>query len=457
MTAQVFLATTLYGAATLAAALRSGLFGDRRAHRRLLVVGNTASRPELSVPLDEMTGFGAIAGEFDARHSWNATIAPYHPSDWAPRPADAALWERMLRRAWDLGDGPVEVACESIQVSPARALATIFADAPVHIYADGLMSYGPTRNGVPPELSTRLRRLLHPVLVPGLRPLLLSEHGVEQVAIPGEHVQGVLSAIGSAGAGVLERSLPAGPPPTAVLLGQYLSALGLITEAEEEDLHARMLRGAAARGHASVLFKPHPTAPARIAGALERTARELGVRLTVSETPLLAETLFAHLRPRLVVGCFSTALMTAATLYGVPTARVGTELLLERITPYQNSNRVPLTIVDALLPDLEDPGVPVTAPDLSPGAVSDRLAPLVRAVGYCMQSARYPELRDETAALLRARLPEDRRYFKRRRLTALDLPGSAPGRARILRRNPTVRRAVRLARSLRPAPARTCR
>ncbi|WP_326597361.1 polysialyltransferase family glycosyltransferase [Streptomyces sp. NBC_01803] len=436
---QIFLATTQYGAATLAAAIRSGLFGAPRAHRRLLVVGNTARIPELTVPLDRITGFEAIAGEFDALHSWNAIIAPHHPADWSPRPEDAGMWEQMLRSAWELGEKPVAIACESIQVNPSRAFATIFADAPIDIYADGLMSYGPTRDTLPPAVSGRIRRLLHPVLVPGLRPLLLSEYDVEPVAIPGDSFRRVLTAIGEAGTAAVDRALPPGPPPTAILLGQYLSALGLITEAEEEDLHARMLRGATARGHTSVLFKPHPTAPARIADTLERTADELGVHLTVLETPLLAETLFAHLRPRLVVGCFSTALMTASALFGIPTARVGTELLLERVAPYENSNRVPLTIVDALLPDLELPGTTAPPPEFTS---------LIRTVGYCMQPTRYPALRPEATAWLRSHLAENHRYFKRRRLTALDLPGGAPLKAPSLRRNRAIRKAVRTARVL---------
>ena len=55
-----------------------------------------------------------------------------------------------------------------------------------------------------------------------------------------------------------------------------------------------------------------------------------------------------------MAGCFSTALCTASAFYGIPVARIGTEPLLDRLTPYQNSNRVPVTLVDALLPDLAE-------------------------------------------------------------------------------------------------------
>ena len=47
--------------------------------------------------------------------------------------------------------------------------------------------------------------------------------------------------------------------------------------------------------------------------------------------------------------------MTAHSIYELPIARYGTELLLERLTPYENSNRIPVTIVDALARELGSP------------------------------------------------------------------------------------------------------
>ncbi|MFC5805494.1 alpha-2,8-polysialyltransferase family protein [Streptomyces formicae] len=427
MTTQIFCAATQYAAATITAAIRAGLFGPREEHRRILVVSDTSPAPELGTPLDRMAGFEAIRPEFDAVRSWNEAIRPHHPVGWSPRAQDNPLWEKALRLAWDLGDDRVEIACESIQANPSRAIAAIFADSPVHVYADGLMSYGPTRNRIPLPMSSRIKRLIHLDLVPGLRPLLLSEYGVEPVAVPDTEFLSVLRGI-SAGVTVDEE------PGTALVLGQYLSALDLISREEEEDLHLRMVRGAAALGHRTVAFKPHPSAPGDSTRALEKAADELGITLKVLREPVLAETLYQQARPELVVACFSTALLTAATFYGIPAARVGTELLLERIAPYQNSNRVPLTVVDALVPDLEH--------DERAGKVLDfgkDLGPLVRAVGYCMQSTFYPELRDEAAELLEGLSPAELpRYFKRRRLGSLGLPGGTRPR-----RGAAVRKVVR--------------
>lgn len=252
---QIFLASTLYGTATLAAALDSGLFGE--ADRRILLVANNAAVPETSLSVDAMPGFERLRGRFDDVVSWNETIAPFHPSAWSPRPDDLPLWERYLRLAWGLGDDAVELTIESIQVDPAIGVAQIFTGVPIDVYADGLMSYGPTRNKVDPLVGTRVRRVLHLDLVPGLKPLLLTEFGAAPVVVGSEDFLKVLGELAD-----VSVDLPSVDGP-ALLLGQYLSALKLISPQEEEELHLRMMRGAFALGHTRLVFKPHPTAPAR--------------------------------------------------------------------------------------------------------------------------------------------------------------------------------------------------
>ncbi|MBH1935894.1 hypothetical protein I5Q34_16730 [Streptomyces sp. AV19] len=430
----MLLASTLYGTATLAAALDAGLLPP--ADRRLLLVANNAAVPETTPGPDEAPGFDALRARFDGVLSWNATISPFHPAGWSPRPDDVPLWERHLRLLWHLGDDDVEIVLESLQVNPALALAQVFPAAPLDVYADGLMSYGPTRNKLDPLIGTRVRRLLHLDLVPGLRPLLLREFGVEARTVPGEVFAKVLAEIADA-----TPELPAVPEGSALLLGQYLSALDILTPEEEERLHVRMLRGALARGHRTVVFKPHPTAPARWSRLLEEEAGRLGANLTVVDSPALAEVLCQRLRPALVVGCFSTALMTAGAFHGLPAVRTGTDLLLERLTPYQNSNRVPVTLVDALLPPLEDEQTPVHAGDTGE---------LLAAVGYAMQPQINPDLRAAAERYLTVHLNTATwRYFKRRRLTALGLPGAVPPQLAFLPRNPTVRRMARRVRAVR--------
>ncbi|NED72919.1 alpha-2,8-polysialyltransferase family protein [Streptomyces sp. BBFR109] len=439
MRTQIFLASTLYGAATLAAALDSDRFAA--ADRRILLVCNNAATPETTAPLDELPGFERLRDRFDEVLSWNETISPFHPSGWAPRPDDVPLWERYLRLLWRLGDDRVELAVESIQVNPALAVCQIFTGAPVTVYADGLMSYGPTRNKIDPLVGTRIDRLLHLDLVPGLRPVLLTEFGVEPELVPTDAFLKVLAELGDTAP-----ESPGLPEEPALLLGQYLAALDILTAEEEEALHVRMLRGVVGLGHTRVVFKPHPSAPARWSRALEREAERLGAELTVLDTPVLAEVLYQRVRPALVAGCFSTGLFTAAALYGLPVARTGTGTLLERLTPYENSNRVPVTIVDALLPDLDDAEA---VAGQRRGMTVEELTELVEAVSFAMQPKIRPDLRPAAERYLAAQLDgHTRRYFKRRRLTSLALPGGVPTQLAFIPRNATVRRMARRARAL---------
>ncbi|MGY5138562.1 polysialyltransferase family glycosyltransferase, partial [Streptomyces nigrescens] len=193
---QIFMASTLYGAATLAAALDADCFAP--ADRRLLLLSNNATNPETAASLDSMPGFARLRGRFDRVLSWNETISPFHPGGWSPRPDDVPLWERHLRLLWGLGDDRVELVVESIQVNPALALAQLFPDAPIDVYADGLMSYGPTRNKLDPLIGTRINRLLHLDLVPGLTPLLLTEFDVEPLTVPTDAFTKVLSELSDA-------------------------------------------------------------------------------------------------------------------------------------------------------------------------------------------------------------------------------------------------------------------
>ncbi|MGI5157109.1 polysialyltransferase family glycosyltransferase [Microbispora sp. CA-102843] len=404
----LFYASTLFGAMTLAAAIDEGRFRDGG---RVLLVSNNAAIPEVTPALDEAPGFAALRDRFDRVLSWNEIIAPLHPSDWKPRSIETPMLGRLLR---ELIGEPGELVLESIAVSPSRTLAGLVKDCPITVYSDGLMSYGPTRDPLPQEVAGRITRLLHLDLAPGLAPLLLAEHGVPAEALTDASFARVVGGVAEAAEEV--------PRAEAVVLGQYLSALGLVTAAEEAALHERMLRALAARGHRTVLFKPHPAAGRRHARELRPVAAELGVDLLVAPETTPAEACFAAHRPELVAGCFSTALVTARRLFGLPVAAIGTDLVLERLTPYENSNRIPATIVDATLPRLAADGT-LTEPPAAD------LTALVGAVGYCMQSAAHPGLRETAAAYVSDHGPA--RYFKKRRLESLGLierPAAAQAR-----------------------------
>lgn len=419
MKTQVYCASTAFGLVTLSAALADGAFPS--SERRVLVLSNNARIPEIAYGATDVAGVAPLVEMFDDVYSYNAVVAPQHPSAWQPRTGDLSIWERALRSLWSL-EGDIHLVVESIQVAPARALCQTFADASIDVYADGLMSYGPTRNLLPAQVGARLERLLHPDLVPGVRPLLLREFDVTPVVISTESFTKVMAAV-AAEAG--PPGLATGARPTAVLLGQYLSALRLMTVEQERALYLQMVDGAVAAGFTELVFKAHPGATAGLTGPLVNRAQALGARLRVREAPELVETWYASGEVGLVIGCFSTALATAG-FYGVPAARVGTELLLDRLKPYENSNRIPATVVNATLPRLDQLASLDTSAPPPPVSVGQ----LVETVGYVMQPDLHPELRARATEVLQRHFDALRPYVHRRRLTALDLPGShGPGLA----------------------------
>jgi hypothetical protein len=413
MRTQVFFASTAFGLATLAAAVEDQIFPN--AARRVLVLSNNAAIPETAYGVADVAGTGSQIEAFDSVYSYNDAIAPQHPSLWQPRGSDRPIWERGLRSLWDL-EGDLHLILESIQVSPALALCQTFADATIDVYADGLMSYGPTRNLLPPQIGMRVERLLHLDLVPGMRPLLLREYGVQPVLISTESFSKVIAAIGAEAGPV---GLAASGSATAVLLGQYLSALNLMSVEEERQLHLEMVEGAVAAGFTELVFKAHPGAPAGLTGPLTQRAGELGAQLVVRDAPELVETWYASGEVDLVVGCFSTALATAA-LYGVPAARVGTELLLERLNPYENSNRIPAVVIAETVPPLATMS-PTDHGPASTGVLTTQQ--VVNTVGYLMQPSRNADLRSAAVTQLEQHFAELRPYLRRTRLTKLGLPG----------------------------------
>ncbi|MEV6173075.1 polysialyltransferase family glycosyltransferase [Streptomyces sp. NPDC051954] len=409
--------STLYGLATVCAAVAQGLLPLAEGGRRLLVTSTNTNVPEAQPPWQELPGFAHLATYFDAVVSWNDTIFPNHPSVWSPRPEDRRLFEQALRRSWGIApDTHVELVAESVQSPPSLTLARVFADATLHVYADGLMSYGPLRTRLEQQVLRRVGRFVYPALVPGLRPHLLDEcPTAEHHPLPPDALRRTLAVLTDAAKDELEavRELPQGG---ALLLGQYLAEAGILSAAEEDALHADMLREAVRGGAEAILFKPHPSAPRRHADALREEAARAGVPLHVVDLPVLAEVLYERLRPDVVLGCFSTALFTAGTVYGIPAVRVGTELVLRRLKPYENSNRIPLVIADSMLP--------------GPGAVEARaeVQRLVATVAFCMQPIAYAHLRPTAEDLLsaaHARTVADR-YMGLLRLTRLHLPGRLP-------------------------------
>ena len=420
---QIVVASTFFQCLSLVAAVDANALPD--ADERILVLADGSRAPELTVPLAEQEGFAVVRSRFDRVVDLAALLYPRRPVQFAPRTEEYPVWEKLLRSHWRLGTGPLQVVLDFIQVNPGYSLAGIFADAELWTHSDGLMTYSPTRRTLPLRLSQRLTGLVHLDLVPGLTPKMLSEHGGLRRTVP-------LPALGSVLDDVLRDSSSPDEVrdvgrPTALVLGQYLSSLGLMTAAEESELNAALVQEAANRGAEVCVFKPHPAAAGTQTLALAEATHRAGVELVVDTQPEVAELTMRRRRPQWVISCFSTGLATARYLQGVEAVAVGTSALLPRLAPYENSNRVPLVLAEALFhrTDFHPPALAGPTPE------SRDLQRLVDTVAFCMQPSLHPEGAPEAAAYLEllAREPELLGlFFKRRRLTLLGLPGALPSR-----------------------------
>lgn len=389
MTAQLVLSSSLFDSVGAAAAIQAGLLGDP--DERILLQGKHSRAPELVTAPASVPGADRVLSVFDRVITLNELMEPLHPTSFSPigrdRNGTCLMLQRLLRRYWDLGDQPVELVLETLVGNPAQWLVAVFYDSPITVISDGLMSYGPTRNRQPQTVGHRITSLVHLDLVPGVRPLMLHELGVPTRPIPNESVVKVFAdladGIRAARPGLAEAGHRLDPDtPTGLVLGQYLSDLRLLTRAEEDELQGELVTAAVEAGARQIVFKPHPASPPGSIEPVRRAAAEAGVELELVTDPAPAEVLISQLSPVVVAASFSTALVTARTLYDCTIVSAGTELLLRRLRPYQNSNRIPVTIIDAL-----------TRPD-SPYRTPWELQTLVDAVGHAMQPWMLESLRD---------------------------------------------------------------
>lgn len=409
---QLFALHSAYGLATAAAALDGGLLGD---HGERILVPFVSSRvPETSVGIADDAALATLRDRFDRVEDLDELLGPLHPSSWKPDAADLPLLRRLLTRAWTLDDADLELLVQSPQVAPASTLMLLFPHARVTIIGDGLMTYSPMRVAMPHTVRARIGRVVHADVVPGVTPLVGSPTATP-VPVSPDLFRAVLAETAAGVDDTAELESAIGGESTVLVLGQYLSALGLIGESEEVALQKQMIDLAASRSPQHIVFKPHPAAPPRLSDALRDRAAVHGIDLREYRGALAAEVLAERIDAHTVVAGFSTALPTVRALFGREIEAVGADTVLARLTPYENSNRVPATIVDALT----RPGSPYRDPE--------RMQLLVDAVGYAMQPVVAGHLRGRAERLLAGIHPADRdRYFAPERLTELRLPGAPP-------------------------------
>ncbi len=400
---QVMCVGSVLGAALLAAAIDDGVLAP--ADRRVLLVANTAEPPETVPSPREAPGFDTLARRFDEVIDWNALIAPLHPVGWYPSAAELPLLGRLMSQRLGVGSGCVELVLDGLSSTPASSIAALLPDAPITVFSDSLLAWGPPARPATSEQAARATRLLHLPVLDGLRPLLLagSDARPNTCAVPAQAWTATLAELPAVTAA----------DDAVVLVGERPGV--------SDTQPAELLRAVAARGHREAVFVPHPTAGNGPERQLHQLAVELGVRLRITDDGLPAEAVLARSRPALVVGGIGPALVVARDVFELTVGAVGAERVLARRK--QGPERISATIVHAGIASLGADGT------LTEPTPSGPRAALIHAVAYSLGPDDLADLREDAAAYLAAHGGGP--YVSHERQVALGLaePRDAPPRS----------------------------
>jgi hypothetical protein len=416
-TTQLVLVSSAESLLAAAAAADAGLLG--RPRRRVLVVFGRAPAPETAVLPHERPGASAAVARFDEVVVLDELLQPSDPSRWSPRGDDRPVLARLLRQVWGIGDDVVVLVSDRPQTEqPVEWLMSAFYGCEVVRLVTDLAGYGPAPQQLGWPQARRTSRHLYPELVKGLKPWPEDDRprsgsDVEAVPIPaGSWTAVVDEVVTAAGTAV--------PGPavgrTALVLAESFVADGILSRDQETVLWREAVEAAVAEGADEVMVLADPVVPANLGIRLGDVAAG-AARVTLIEHPAPVAAYLAAMRPSVVVGTMSAALLRARA-DGARVVPVGAKLVKERLRPYENRARLPWVVADATLRE-----------DGRWSATAD-LEDLIGAVAFCMYPDRFAERRADVTAFLKALEPaEVGRYTtanRAQKLGLLPVPEPAP-------------------------------
>ena len=323
---QLIVASTFFQCLSLAAAVDAGALPD--ADERILVLANSSQAPELSVPLQDHQGFAPWSGPASTGSStWPRCSIPgdrcsSRPA-WRSYPDLGAAAPQPL----GLGAGPLQIFMDSVQVNPGYSPGRHLRRRRAVTHSDGLMTYSPTRKQPAAAISPAADRAGVPRPRAGADPAAAERGRRRYRVVPLPALGAVIDEVCAAD-GPRDPLADAGRP-TALVLGQYLSSLGLLTwqrsptSNDGPDAPRRRAAGAEV-----CVFKPHPSAPPTADPRPGRCGPDAPASSWSSTPAGIAELTMHRHQPEWVISCFSTGLATARYLLGLEAVAVGTVGLL---------------------------------------------------------------------------------------------------------------------------------
>ena len=280
---QLVVASTFYQCLSLAGRGRRGALPD--ADERILVLADGSQVPELTVPPADQEGFAR--GRGPASTGWSTLRRCSIPDDRcsSPRATSRSIpsWERLLRSHWRARRRPAADR-DGLRPGEPRVLAWPASSTTPSCttHSDGLMTYSPTRSSCRCAGAAAGRAGAPRPGAGADSPKLLSEDGSRPAYGP------------APGSGAVARSRRCterqptvlGPTahddrPTALMLGQYLSSLRLLTPAAGVRAAPTHGRRGGEPGGRGLRIQAAPGRPTHDDPRAGRRGRAAGVELVV--------------------------------------------------------------------------------------------------------------------------------------------------------------------------------
>lgn len=326
-------ASTISQLFTINTILESNLIKFEKA---ILLLSDNTNRPEAwSNIKNGLRTFNELASKFDKICILNDIIYPFHPStlDFSKENQNSILRLKDL-----IGASYVEsLLLESIHVSPGLFLASIYENAAINVYADGLMVYSPTRFDLPGNILKRIKKVFFFDYIPSLKPFLLVEAEPEYHKLSKEIYKKIINSYSN----IREEN-----KKNIVITGQYLSILGIFTYEEERLLYREILKSEYERygEDYNYIFRNHPSCTISYERYLKDYAEKNGIPLKFDNSLIPMECLYSDKNTIKNSGLFSTSLFTLNFLYNINTESYFCDEVYDKLKPFENSNRIPIII-----------------------------------------------------------------------------------------------------------------
>ncbi len=365
-------ASTKFGLYTLLSVLKK----RNRDDRRVLFLSAHNQDFEVRNPLIDLVDDENVKRAFDKIMILNDLIAPLHPAQWKPigNEVEQLAQRSMIEAA--IGGKVTSILVESLQVAPALTIANLFSDSAIEVYSDGLMVFSPIKTNLPTSILSRVAKCHYVDYISPVKPYIFEPYSIELSPIKCDDLKSEFANIAHD-----EKSLP-DLRSSAVFLGQYLADSGLMSQDEEIDLYVRGLVQSQRKLKTKRLyFKAHPSFPQHALEQLLISCDEAGLEIEFLSQKVLIEEYLMHTKPSAVISIFSTGLMSANKIFGVPAYKFGTDRVLESLLGTTNSNFIPAVLISECLPSLNDtPSINIDY---------NRLVGLLETLSSCMHPKRF--------------------------------------------------------------------